>query len=77
MATATPATRVRDLAMVAPHLMDLTEVTAVPGLEDLEASILAILPPRASTRQLRAGMVPAVPLAREVLLPPASLADLR
>lgn len=62
--------------------MDLTEVTVVPGLEDLEDpedledSIPATLHLRASTRQLRAGMVPVVPRAREVLLPPASQAVL-
>ena len=66
-ATGTPATRDRDQAMVAPHLMDLMEVTA-PGLEDLEASIQAILHHRASTRQLRVGMVPVVPLVKEVPL---------
>jgi hypothetical protein len=76
-ATGTPATRDRDQAMVAPPLMDLMEVTA-PGLEDLEASIQAILHHRASTRQLRVGMVPVVPLAREVpLLLQANPADPR
>ena len=74
-ATATPATpRDSDPAMVDPHLMDLTGVTG-PGLV---ASTRATLRHRASTRQLRAGMAPAVPLVKEEpLLPlPASLAGL-
>ena len=66
-ATATPATRDRDQAMAAPHLMeDPMEVT---GLDlAAQASTLAILHHRASILQLRDGTVPAVPLGKEVLL---------
>ena len=70
-ATGTPATRDRDQAMVAPHLMeDRTEVTGL-GLA-VQASTLAILHHRASILQLRDGTVPAVPLGKEVHLLQAS-----
>ena len=64
--------------MVAPHLTDPMEVTD-PGLVVL-VSIPATLRHRASPRQPRAGMVPAVPLVpvkEAPLLLPASLADHR